>query len=257
MNDDTDMGFGTGYNVDDEPLAIMGNSSKASTMADGSLRLQIDVRPENAQAAFRLFGTPGSAVAMARLTDAVAVEEERPGKPKKGPYGEYAKALVQSGFFRTPKIWEAIGTDKLFLVWIRQQKSAYSKEYSEWHDDIGFCVPAHVRHLEHGSGTAIKPPYAAIPLTKAEHDLAHQKGDIALGDREWWDKQRIKYVSQWAFEQLKLNMQEESYTDISPQRLLCWATANDVADQLPARYHTLEDPDAETETKTSKAAGET
>jgi len=202
-----------------------------------------------------MFGTPGSAIALARLTDEVAVEVNRKdlisspagGVIKaKGPYGEWAKALVQSGFFRTPKVWQAIGTDKLFLVWIRQQKSAYSKEYSEIHDDgIGFCVPAHIRRVEYGSGTAIKPAYCAIPLTKAEHDLTHQKGDIALGDELWWDKMRIKYVSQWAYEQLKLNMFFDSYTDISPQRMLAWAKQKNVEDQLPVRYHTLENSDGE------------
>jgi len=240
--------------VEEELPAIMGTSSKASTMADGSLRLQIDIMPADAQQAFRMFGTPSSAIALARLTDEVAVEQERPGKPQKGPYGEWARELVQSGFFRTPKVWEAIGTDRLFLGWIRQQKSAYSKEYSEIHDDgVGYCVPAHIRKVQHGSGTGIKPPYCAIPLTQSEHDLTHSKGDIALGDELWWDKQRIKYVSQWAYEQLKLRMREKSYTDISPQRLLNWAKANGVSDQLPMRYHTLENPNGE-DTESSAAS---
>lgn len=240
---------------DDDMAAIMGNSSKCATMADGSLRVQIDIRPELAQQAFKMFGTPGSAIALARLTDAAAVEEERPGKPKKGPHGEWAKLLVQSGFFRTPKIWEAIGTDKLFLLWIRQQKSAYSKEYSEIHDDgVGYCVPAHYRKVAHGAGTGIKPPYSAIPLTKAEHDLTHAKGDIALGDELWWDKQRIKYVSQWAYEQLKHNIGVVSYTDLGPITLLHWAKANNVADLLPMKYHTLEDTSVETEASTPESA---
>jgi hypothetical protein len=229
----------------------MGNSSKASTMADGSLRLQIDIMPKDVQIAFKMFGTTGTAIALAPLKDEVAVEQNRPGKsekPTKGPYGEWAKALVQSGFFRTPKVWQGIGPDTEFLEWVKTQKSAKSKEFSQY-DDTGecYCVPAHVRHLELGSGTGIKPEYAAIPLTKEEHDLSHLKGDIAIGDREWWDKQRIKYVSLWAYETLKKKMNYDSYTDMPPRRLLDWATQRGIEDQLPVRYHTAETQDGETE----------
>lgn len=240
---------------DDDMPAIMGNSSKCATMADGSLRVQVDIRPELAQKAFQMFGTPGSAIALARLTDAAAVENERPGKPKKGPHGEWAKLLVQSGFFRTPKIWEAIGTDMEYLGWVKRQKSAKSGEFSEYHDNgEAYCIPAHVRRVEHGAGTAIKPPYCAIPLTNAEHQLAHAQGDIAVGDELWWDKKRIKYVSQWAYETLKQKLFESSYTDISPQVMIRWATKHGVADLLPMRYHTLEKTVVETEASTPESA---
>jgi hypothetical protein len=246
----------TGDPFDDEdPAAIMGTSSKCATMADGSLRVQVDIMPALAQQAFKMFGTPGSAVALARLTDAAAVEEERPGKPEKGPHGEWAKLLVQSGFFRTPKIWEAIGSDNEFLGWVKSQKSAVSGEFSEYHDDGEcYCIPAHYRKVGLGSGTAIKPPYSAIPLTKAEHDLTHAKGDIALGDELWWDKKRIKYVSQWAYETLKQKMFHSSYTTITPHELLKWAQKHNVADLLPMKYHTLEDPDDETTESQAKGA---
>ena len=225
---------------DEDVLAIQGSSSKASTMADGSLRLQIDIMPNDAQQAFKMFGTPGSAIALARLTDEIAVDNERPGKPEKGLYGEWARSLVASGFFRAPKIWEGIGTDKEFLEWVKMQKSAVSGEFSEFHDTGEcFCVAAHVRHVELGSGTAEKPPYAAIPLTKAEHDLCHQKGDIAIGDREWWDKKRIKYVSQWAYETLKAKMGYGSYTDMAPSRLIEWAKQRNLDYLLPSNYFTL------------------
>ncbi|MCP4470163.1 MAG: hypothetical protein GY815_05670 [Gammaproteobacteria bacterium] len=207
-------------------------------MADGSLRLQIDIRPDDAQRAFKLFGTPNSAVALARLTDEVAVEEERPGKKKKGPFGESARALVQSGFFRTPNIWAGIGPDSEFLEWLKHQKSALSGKRDYYEDTFeGCCVPAHVRHLEHGGGTGIKPEYSAIPLTNEEHQLAHQKGDSALGEREWWDKMRIKYVSQWAYETLKEKMGYDSYTDIAPYAIRAWAKQRELENLLPKSFH--------------------
>lgn len=234
---------------EEEQPVIMGNSTKCATMADGSLRVQVDIRPEDAQKAFKLFGTPGSAVALARLEDDVAVEHERPGKPKKGPFGEFAQALVRSGFFRAPKIWENIGTDEEFLEWVRKQKSAYSGKHDfDPLEGMEYCVAAHVRHVEHGSGTAIKPPYSAIPLTDYEHREAHQHGDSKLGDREWWDKKRIKYVSQWAYETLKEKMGYDSYTEMAPHRLVAWAKQRELDGMLPIIFHQNEDSDGQAET---------
>ena len=46
---------------------IEGASARISTLVDGTLRVTIDIEPRDAQAAFRLFGTPGTAVALAAL----------------------------------------------------------------------------------------------------------------------------------------------------------------------------------------------
>jgi hypothetical protein len=66
---------------------------RCKTMADGSLRIEVEVEPRNAQAAFALFGAPGRAVALAALKDgsgAVEPRHEPQAEPaKKG--GEWAK----------------------------------------------------------------------------------------------------------------------------------------------------------------------
>lgn len=49
------------------PEAIEGATARISTLVDGTLRVTIDIEPRDAQAAFRLFGTPGTAVALAAL----------------------------------------------------------------------------------------------------------------------------------------------------------------------------------------------
>ena len=49
------------------PDAIEGATARISTLVDGTLRVTIDIEPRDAQAAFRLFGTPGTAVALAAL----------------------------------------------------------------------------------------------------------------------------------------------------------------------------------------------
>lgn len=54
---------------------IEGATARVSTLVDGTLRVTIDIEPRDAQAAFRLFGTPGTAVALAALKPAGEVEE--------------------------------------------------------------------------------------------------------------------------------------------------------------------------------------
>lgn len=74
---------------------IEGASVSARTMADGTLRLSIDIEPRNAQDAFALFGAPGRAVALAALKDGAGavVDHAVTSKPvvdhQKG--GEWAK----------------------------------------------------------------------------------------------------------------------------------------------------------------------
>lgn len=226
---------------EDEKAAFLGAVVRSQTMADSTLRITVDLSPGDAIAAFGSFGTPGSPVAVARITNQAAVESDRGeirklGKPEKGPYGEYAKKLVQSGFFRSPAVWAGVGTDKEYLEWVKLQPSAVTKDFSEWHDGVGYCVPAHVRRVEHGSGTAIKPEYSAIPLTNEEHQLAHAAGDSKIGSEEWWQKMRIKYASQWAYETLKGKMNYDSYTDMAPHRLVAWASQRELTQYLPLAY---------------------
>ncbi len=222
---------------EDDPAAIMGYSSKASTLADGTLRLQIDIPPKDAQLAFRMFGTPHSPVGMARLTDEIAVETDRPKLNEKGEFGKYARALVLSGFFKEPKIWECLGSDEDYCKWLRNQKSACSGEQD--HDpDTGelFCVPAHYRRVERGSGTAIKPKFSAIPLTNMEHQTQHNHGHNEIGPDEWWEGQCLKYASQWAYETLKKRLNYDSYTDIAPHRIVSWCEQRALEDYLPAMF---------------------
>lgn len=54
---------------------IEGATARISTLVDGTLRVVVDIEPRDAQAAFRLFGTPGTAVALAALQPAGEVEE--------------------------------------------------------------------------------------------------------------------------------------------------------------------------------------
>ena len=64
---------------------IESSSSSARTMADGTLRLTVDIEPRHSQAAFALFGAPGTPMALAALQ--CATSEPAP----KQPGGERAK----------------------------------------------------------------------------------------------------------------------------------------------------------------------
>lgn len=158
-------------------------------------------------------------------------------KKIKGPYGEQAKILYQSGFFRNPKAWKALGTDEEYREWVTYQKSALSGQYSEL-DDHGEirCVAAHVRRVDLGSGTGIKPPYSVIPLTNDEHMRQHAGGESVIGDDDWWRKQRIDHLQRWAKETLVDVLGKESLSAVEPELLYEWAESSGIAIFVPKRY---------------------
>jgi hypothetical protein len=218
------------------PEAFMGTTSGAKTMADGTLRLQIDIDPLHINEAFTAFGAPGSSVALAKMAAPAAVEQMQ--KPKgKGEFGMQARALRLSGFFRNQKVWEAAGTDKQYLEWLKTRISALDGDQDFGYEDgEGRCVPAHYRRVEHGSGTGIKPEYCAIPLTNAQHQLQHAQGHDAIGSDEWWAENRINYLTTWAWERVRDHFGVDSFTEIDPKALNYWASENMVAEYLPIEY---------------------
>lgn len=87
-------------------------------------------------------------------------------------------------------------SDRKYLEWIRRQPSCVSGQFSEYVNGEGRCVAAHVRRAAN-SGVAYKPRYSCVPLTDAEHRLQHQKGESALGTKEFFDAQAAKYRALW------------------------------------------------------------
>lgn len=170
-----------------------------------------------------------------------------PETPKKRPYGMQAQALMLSGFFRAPEVWEALGTDEEFRAWVQRQPSAWSAEFSEYLDNgEGRCVAAHVSRIEYGRGHSHKPEYACIPLTDAEHKLQHAQGESAFSryredgtvesGREWFERMRIKYVQEWAWDTLKAKLGYSSMGDVPPEKIRAWAREFNVEHLLPKEY---------------------
>ncbi len=86
--------------------AIMGTFVKVGgTLADGTLRLIIDIEPRHAQDAFALFHVPGTPMALARLTNEAATTqpETRKEEPKEkaGPL-----CILACNFCQDRKFWQ-------------------------------------------------------------------------------------------------------------------------------------------------------
>jgi hypothetical protein len=74
-------------------------SVSVKTMADGTLRLSVDIEPRHAREAFGLFGSPGTPMALAALKPAAAVVDE-PEKPKGGPLAKDAAIICGTHDFQ-------------------------------------------------------------------------------------------------------------------------------------------------------------
>jgi hypothetical protein len=83
---------------------IEASSVSVKTMADGTLRVSMDVEPRHAQAAFALFGAPGTPMALAALKTATSAppESEVKEEPKRaaGPICQWLVMRCQDREFR-------------------------------------------------------------------------------------------------------------------------------------------------------------
>jgi hypothetical protein len=95
---------------------------------------------------------------------------------------------------------------------------------------------AHVRRVANGAGTAIKPPYSAIPLCNEDHSAQHQHGESAIGGKEKVDKLRLDSVKQWAWETMRAIFDVESMREANPADVLAWAKAHRIDRHLPVCY---------------------
>lgn len=84
--------------------AISAASVRCSTLMDGTLRVVFDVEPNDADAAFALFGKPGRPAALAALVTGYASKTgqsaQEPEKPKGGPLSKEAALLCQNAEFQ-------------------------------------------------------------------------------------------------------------------------------------------------------------
>lgn len=222
----------------EERSALIVTRRPAKEMADGTLRVQIDVEPNDRRAFLDMFPDNGDPIAVAALSREAIIAHQQgvefakpPAKKSKGDHGDFAQYLVQSGFFRDPKVWKLAGTDKEFLDWLKRQPCCIAISVCE-----GDVVPAHVRRIADGAGTGIKPEYSAIPLCNGHHQLQHSQGESAIGGKEFCDRKRITFVQAWAKERVKAALDIDSLAQLSPHHLELFLRDSDINVNIPTEY---------------------
>lgn len=171
-------------------------------------------------------------------------------------YGYEARVLKQSSFFRTPKVWQAIDTNENFIGWIKSCECVGpdSESKTKCNGDI---VAAHVQNIK---GSRIKSKYSAIPLCTSHYKIMRytqirytqqsqkEKSDFyivkypedvkifGMSWEGWFDKKRIRCVSEWAWETLKKSLGFDSWKEVPPEFLKNWAKLNHVDNYLPKIY---------------------
>jgi len=234
--------------TEDNPLAIAGTRKALKEMADGTLRVQIDIEPRDKAAFHRMFPEIDMPVAVAPLQ----LGNQSALSAQSDDYGQQARSLRQSGFFRRPDVWKAVGKPGKYLDWVQIQVCVICGK-QDWPPDVigGRCQAAHVRRAGE-SGTGYKADYAVIPLCGKHHQMQHEKGELAaLRDvtpygeqcidvdsaKEWFNKRRIAHVEQWCWEKLKSDLGYDSWALVPPSALLAWTEKHDLdVNWLPECY---------------------
>ena len=223
---------------DDQPVAVKCTfRGVKGQLQDGTLRVVFDIDPEDITDFTLGFVVPGIGTPsiVARLNPEAAQSQlQQEMIDKANDYGDYAKALFKVGFFQAPPVLAALGTDADFEDWTEHQRSAFSGAFSEYVNGDGRCIAHHYRSVANGAGTGTKPPYSTIPLTHDEHDRAH-RGDDDMS-HEWQQKTLTKHRSAWGRVRLHDIFGVASLAEISPDAMLEWAEANDIAQFLPREY---------------------
>lgn len=219
------------------------------TMSDDSIQTTIEFDEFTAGKAMEYFRVKGTDVAIALLNVNQYGEIKNDLSPEsnvtessniKPDYGQQAKILVQSSFFRSPEVWKAIGTDQELIEWTRTQPCCVCGKHEAVQTKNGGYYEAsdaaHVRRIADGAGTGIKPPYSVIPLCRECHSKQHQSGEAAIGGKGLVDELRIENVQLWAKERLKRILAVESLKYLNPNDLVKWAEEKQISRFLPGEY---------------------
>lgn len=203
---------------------------------DGTLAVRVVIAPPDKPTFWRLLPEPNMPIFIAAETPESAQKCLQDQTIQ--TYGEYARELMlHSDWMGNPRVWQAIGTDDDYLEWCRNQKCAHCRKSPEWEmDTLVLNEAAHVRRVANGAGTAIKPPYSAIPLCSGCHKEQHRIGEDALGGKDKVDRLRLDHVKQWAWESMRAIFGVESMREVAPQMIYAWALERGLDRHLPASY---------------------
>lgn len=210
--------------------AIAGQLMAYKTLADGTLRITVDLPETETQHFHSLFPAVHCEVAVAPMRPAQLVAsqttEEAPD------YGQYAKALRLSVFFGIPEVWAATGSDDQFLAFVRTQKCIARSGLP----CQGPIQAAHVWRLKDGFGKGVKGPYAAVALCHHHHALQHANGEEAIGGRAYMEQKAQETRISWIWSEIKDDIGVASMRDAQPVKVLAWCQKRQIDRYLPAEF---------------------
>ena len=278
--------------------ALQATVTKFFSLADGTLRLQVDIHHRDSHEALTLLCEVGAQVAVARLAEeqteqqrydsvtttgagrqvdeepltatdilnnppdsagirkaqeaftapfvdkALEILEAAEGKQSgifKDPLtGTIMAHFYKSGFFQSPKVLRVLAgkhaNDVGFLLWLRTQVCWHCSKQDRGEDGQFYVQAAHVRRVNKGAGTSVKPQFSAIPLCKTCHDIQHAVGESGLAPQEWWDQQAAKAREEWGHMKLREVFATDSISvNVRVDELWVWLRTNDLLNYVPAK----------------------
>jgi hypothetical protein len=118
---------------------IEASTVRLQTMMDGTLRMTVDVEPRNARDAFALFGTPGTALALAGIKPAA---QETAQKPAGGPLAKLAGQWCQMPQFLA---WSGCNTADAAADFIRRECGISSRAELDHNAAAAAAFHTHIR----------------------------------------------------------------------------------------------------------------
>lgn len=233
--------------------ALQATVTKFFSLADGTLRIQVDVHHRDSHEALTLLCEVGAQVAVARLVeeqteqqryDRVTTtgsgrqvdEEPTPAKGKDPLTGTIMSHFYRTGFFQSPKVLKTLGLDAELLQWLRGQVCWHCGKQDRGEDGQFYVQAAHVRRIAAGSGTSRKPPYSAIPLCSTCHGIQHAVGESGLAPSEWWESNAAKAREEWGHMKLREAFATDSISaNVAVDDLWTWLRTNDLLNYVPAK----------------------
>lgn len=223
--------------------AIMAVTRNLRTLTDGTVRLQVDIEPNDAVNAMQMFGVPSTPIGIAQL-DAQYTVGMQQKKMVDEEQGYLANQLHRHGFFRSAAVARVLGSDSAYQQWTRKQPCVVSGSV----DSIEY---AHVRRVSRGSGTGIKPEFSGVPLRSELHRIQHQKGESGLlteyfgqtytedQAKAWFDKQSDKNLAGWCKMKFLQKFDAESTKDLDFSLVAQWARDHEIDKWLPREIQQL------------------
>lgn len=206
--------------------AISGQLMSYRTLADGGLRITIDLPTTESDHFHALFKAVHCEVAVAPIR-AVALAAQQ-----SEDYGQYARALRLSVFFGIPEVWKATGTDEQFLAFVRTQKCIARAGIP----CNGPVQAAHVWRQRDGFGKGVKGPYAAVPLCAYHHQMQHNSGEDAIGGRAYMEQSAQTMRVKWIWSEIKDDIGVASMRDAEPSKVYQWCEKKGIEKHLPAAF---------------------